>query len=218
MTNLGLLCRCLPAFILCMRLPLCNSWIFLFAIEIWFFSMDLGSRDYKVESYILWDSNSRVRLPAVKMMMIDHPEVEWFWWIDSNRDFHWYGIHSIIVTKTFVVYGWPNIMYYIQSWTVVKANYQWSIEVIDTWKSMDPMSLEYAKWGPIQKTSFGDRLLSLPVTPSSTHSLLPLYFSLLDFLEVFCFLIYVLRVVVVSFCCNKSLLQHCKIFSKWYKF
>ncbi|KAF2557469.1 hypothetical protein F2Q68_00012910 [Brassica cretica] len=111
-------------------------------------------------------SNSRVKLLAVKAVMIAHPEAEWFWWIDYDESFIVMEFMASLHYRyqNLVVYGWPSITYVIQSWIVVNANVfhirncQWSMEVIDTWKSMGPASLEYAKWGSIQKTTSKDKL------------------------------------------------------------
>ncbi|CAF1913629.1 unnamed protein product [Brassica napus] len=111
-------------------------------------------------------SNSRVKLLAVKAVMIAHPKAEWFWWIDSDESFIVMEFMASLHYRyqNLVVYGWPCITYVIQSWIVVNAdvfhigNCQWSMEVIDTGKSMGPASLEYAKWGSIQKTTSKDKL------------------------------------------------------------
>ncbi|CAF2032763.1 glycosyltransferase 6 [Brassica napus] len=107
------------------------------------------------------------KLPAVKAAMLAHPEAEWIWWVDSDAIFtdmeftlplHRYRYHNL------VVHGWPSIIYDQQSWTAVNAgvflirNCQWSMELIDTWKSMGPVSPDYAKWGPIQRSIFKDKL------------------------------------------------------------
>ncbi|CAF2071221.1 unnamed protein product [Brassica oleracea var. botrytis] len=111
-------------------------------------------------------SNSRVKLLAVKAVMIAHPKAEWFWWIDYDESFIVMEFMASLHYRyqNLVVYGWPCITYVIQSWIVVNAdvfhigNCQWSMEIIDTWKSMGPASLEYAKWGSIQKTTSKDKL------------------------------------------------------------
>ncbi|CAF2133543.1 unnamed protein product [Brassica rapa] len=107
------------------------------------------------------------KLPAVKAAMLAHPEAEWIWWVDSDAIFtdmeftlplHRYRYHNL------VVHGWPSIIYDQQSWTAVNAgvflirNCQWSMDLIDTWKSMGPVSPDYAKWGPIQRSIFKDKL------------------------------------------------------------
>ncbi|KAL0763924.1 hypothetical protein Bca101_080075 [Brassica carinata] len=107
------------------------------------------------------------KLPAVKAAMLAHPEAEWIWWVDSDAIFtdmeftpplHRYRYHNL------VVHGWPSIIYDRQSWTAVNAgvflirNCQWSMELIDTWKGMGPVSPDYAKWGPIQRSIFKDKL------------------------------------------------------------
>ncbi|KAF2586040.1 hypothetical protein F2Q70_00034979 [Brassica cretica] len=82
-------------------------------------------------------SNSRVKLLAVKAVMIARPEAEWFWWIDSDESFIVMEFMASLHYRyqNLVVYGWPSITYVIQSWIVVNAkvfhirNCQWSMEV-----------------------------------------------------------------------------------------
>lgn len=107
------------------------------------------------------------KLPVVKAAMLAHPEAEWIWWVDSDAIFtdmefkpplHRYRQHNL------VVHGWPNIIYDKPSWTALNAgvflirNCQWSMDLIDTWKSMGPVSPDYKKWGPIQRSIFKDKL------------------------------------------------------------
>ncbi|KAF3496733.1 hypothetical protein DY000_02057168 [Brassica cretica] len=107
------------------------------------------------------------KLPAVKAAMIAHPEAEWIWWVDSDAlftdmdftpPFHRYRDHNL------VVHGWPGVVYDDRSWTALNAgvflirNCQWSMELIDTWTSMGPVSPDFAKWGEIQRSIFKDKL------------------------------------------------------------
>lgn len=62
-------------------------------------------------------SNSRVKLLAMKAVMIAHPEAEWFWWIDSDESFIVMEFMASLHYRyqNLVVYGWPSITYVIQS-------------------------------------------------------------------------------------------------------
>lgn len=106
------------------------------------------------------------KLPVVKAAMLAHPEAEWIWWVDSDAIFtdmefkpplHRYRQHNL------VVHGWAKMIYDRQSWTALNAgvflirNCQWSMELIDTWKSMGPLSPDYEKWGTIQRSIFKDK-------------------------------------------------------------
>ncbi|AEC07370.1 unnamed protein product [Arabidopsis thaliana] len=122
------------------------------------------------------------KLPAVKAAMIAHPEAEWIWWVDSDALFTdmdftppWrrYKEHNL------VVHGWPGVIYNDRSWTALNAgvflirNCQWSMELIDTWTGMGPVSPEYAKWGQIQRSIFKDKLF--PESDDQTALLYLLY-------------------------------------------
>ncbi|GLU13424.1 hypothetical protein SLE2022_300620 [Rubroshorea leprosula] len=107
------------------------------------------------------------KLPVVKAAMLAHPEAEWIWWVDSDAAFtdmefklplERYKNHNL------VVHGWPRMIYQDKSWTSLNAgvflirNCQWSMDLINVWANMGPMSPEYEKWGQIQKSTFKDKL------------------------------------------------------------
>ncbi|MBA0772105.1 hypothetical protein Gotri_007541 [Gossypium trilobum] len=107
------------------------------------------------------------KLPVVKAAMLAHPEAEWIWWVDSDALFtdmefklplERYKNHNL------VVHGWPKLIYEKKSWTSLNAgvflirNCQWSMDLINTWSSMGPMSKDYEKWGQIQRLTFKDKL------------------------------------------------------------
>ncbi|XWS29687.1 hypothetical protein CRYUN_Cryun24cG0051600 [Craigia yunnanensis] len=76
------------------------------------------------------------KLPAVKSAMLAHPEAEWIWWVDLDSLF------------TDMEFKLP-----------LERNCQWSMDLINTWSSMGPMSQDYSKWGQIQRSTFKDKLL-----------------------------------------------------------
>ena len=109
------------------------------------------------------------KLPVVKAAMLAHPEAEWIWWVDSDAMFtdmeyklplrrYDYRNHNL------VVHGWEKLIYKEKSWTALNAgvflirNCQWSMDFMEKWSSMGPMSSEYKKWGPIQRSVFKDKL------------------------------------------------------------
>nr|KJB46680.1 hypothetical protein B456_008G0841002 [Gossypium raimondii] len=75
------------------------------------------------------------KLPVVKAAMLAHPEAEWIWWVDSDALF------------TDMEFKLP-----------LERNCQWSMDLINTWSSMGPMSKDYEKWGQIQRLTFKDKL------------------------------------------------------------
>ncbi|KAJ9170546.1 hypothetical protein P3X46_018646 [Hevea brasiliensis] len=109
------------------------------------------------------------KLPMVRAAMLAHPEAEWIWWVDSDAMFtdmeyklplrrYDYKNHNL------VVHGWPKLIYEEKSWTALNAgvflirNCQWSMDFIDKWAKMGPMSPEYERWGQIQSSLFKDKL------------------------------------------------------------
>ncbi|KAJ0096921.1 hypothetical protein Patl1_28494 [Pistacia atlantica] len=107
------------------------------------------------------------KIPIVKAAMLAHPEAEWIWWVDSDALFsdmefklplHRYKNHNV------VVHGWPRMIYEDKSWTSLNAgvflirNCQWSMDFLETWANMGPISPDYSKWGHIQRSTFKDKL------------------------------------------------------------
>ncbi|CAI0430541.1 unnamed protein product [Linum tenue] len=109
------------------------------------------------------------KLPVVKAAMLAHPEAEWIWWVDSDAlitdmeyklplDRYNYKGHNL------VVHGWSKMIYEEKSWTSLNAgvflirNCQWSMDFIDVWANMGPISPDYKKWGVIQRSVFKDKL------------------------------------------------------------
>uniref|UniRef100_A0A2P2IRR5 Putative glycosyltransferase 7 n=2 Tax=Rhizophora mucronata TaxID=61149 RepID=A0A2P2IRR5_RHIMU len=111
------------------------------------------------------------KLPVVKAAMLAHPEAEWIWWVDSDALFtdmeyklplrrYDYKSHNL------VVHGWAKLIYDDKSWTALNAgvflirNCQWSMDFMDTWANMGPISADYSKWGQIQRSMFKDKIFS----------------------------------------------------------
>ncbi|KAK9109768.1 hypothetical protein Sjap_017828 [Stephania japonica] len=107
------------------------------------------------------------KIPAVRAAMVAHPEAEWIWWVDSDAAFtdmefklplEKYREHN------FVVHGWPELIYEKKSWLGLNAgvflirNCQWSIDFMDVWASMGPLSPDYDTWGKILKSTFKDKV------------------------------------------------------------
>ncbi|KAK9135263.1 hypothetical protein Syun_014593 [Stephania yunnanensis] len=107
------------------------------------------------------------KIPAVRAAMVAHPEAEWIWWVDSDAAFtdmefklplERYREHD------FVVHGWPELIYEKKSWLSLNAgvflirNSQWSMEFMDVWASMAPLSPDYDTWGKILKSTFKDKV------------------------------------------------------------
>ncbi|PQQ12442.1 glycosyltransferase 6-like [Prunus yedoensis var. nudiflora] len=130
----------------------------------------------KMDSY--W-----AKLPIIRAAMLAHPEAEWIWWMDSDAVFTdmefkvplgRYKDHNL------VVHGWPNMVYEDKnkSWTGLNAgvllirNCQWSMDLIDVWASMGPLSPDFERWGQILTSVFKDKLFPVSDDQSSLIYLL----------------------------------------------
>ncbi|CAL0330786.1 unnamed protein product [Lupinus luteus] len=126
----------------------------------------------KMDSY--W-----AKLPSIRSAMMAHPEVEWIWWMDADAvvtDMEFklplenYKDHNLIV------HGWENMVYdesENKSWTGLNTgsylvrNCQWSMDLLQEWSKMGPMTSEYEKWGKILMRMFKDKPFPLPDDQSS---------------------------------------------------
>ncbi|KAH7846636.1 hypothetical protein Vadar_016319 [Vaccinium darrowii] len=107
------------------------------------------------------------KLPAIRAMMVAHPEAEWIFWIDSDAIFtdmdfkpplEKYKDHNLVLD------GWPNLLYEKKSWIAVNSgvvfirNCQWSMEFLEAWAQMGPQTLNYEKWGEIVTSTLSDMM------------------------------------------------------------
>ncbi|XP_065874911.1 putative glycosyltransferase 7 [Euphorbia lathyris] len=109
------------------------------------------------------------KYPVVKAAMLAHPEAEWIWWVDSDAMFTDMEYKLPLRRYDFknhnlVVHGWEKLIYGAKSWTSLNAgvflirNCQWSMDFMDKWANMGPMSSDFKKWGKIQRSLFKDKL------------------------------------------------------------
>ncbi|KAL6566867.1 hypothetical protein OROMI_015271 [Orobanche minor] len=110
------------------------------------------------------------KIPIVRAAMLAHPEVEWIFWVDSDAiftDMEFKVPLDKYKDHNFVVYGRPD--FYDdneKSWLALSAgiflirNCQWSLDFMDSWASMGPLSPNYLKWGSIMKSTFKDKVFS----------------------------------------------------------
>ncbi|XP_024369636.1 xyloglucan 6-xylosyltransferase 1 [Physcomitrium patens] len=81
------------------------------------------------------------------MLMKEHPEIDWFWWMDSDAIFtdmsfqlplHKYEKYNM------VMHGWDEVVYEKRSWLGLNAgvfllrNCQWSMDMLHAWAPMSP--------------------------------------------------------------------------------
>ncbi|CAN6450082.1 unnamed protein product [Victoria cruziana] len=107
------------------------------------------------------------KLPAVKAVMISHPETEWVWWVDSDAaitDMEFTLPLEKYSGKNLIVHGWENMVYENRSWVALNAgvflmrNCQWSMDFMEVWAKMGPQTPDYDEWGRIQTSVLSDRM------------------------------------------------------------
>lgn len=105
--------------------------------------------------------------PAViRASMLAHPETEWIWWVDgdaviTNMEFkiplEKYKNHNVILD------GRPDELFEKRSWVGINAgvvlfrNCQWTMEFLNAWASMGPISPDFERWGQIFVSTFTDK-------------------------------------------------------------
>ncbi|XP_057519021.1 probable xyloglucan 6-xylosyltransferase 5 [Amaranthus tricolor] len=87
------------------------------------------------------------KLPLIRKLILSHPEIEWFWWLDSDALFtdmvfevplRKYKDHNL------VIHGFPDLLFEQNSWIALNTgsfllrNCQWSLDLLDAWAPMGP--------------------------------------------------------------------------------
>ncbi|CAM6093443.1 unnamed protein product [Calypogeia fissa] len=87
------------------------------------------------------------KLPILRKLMLTHPEIEWFFWVDSDAvftdmlfepPFHTYDGYNM------VMWGWEDGLFAKLNWVAANTgvfllrNCQWSLDLIDKWSPMGP--------------------------------------------------------------------------------
>ncbi|KAG6553052.1 hypothetical protein Mapa_005389 [Marchantia paleacea] len=87
------------------------------------------------------------KIPLLRMLMVNHPEVDWFWWMDSDA---WitdmtfevpFDKYTADGTNLFL-YGDEQILYAEKSWIGINTgdmairNCQWSLDLLDAWATL----------------------------------------------------------------------------------
>ncbi|KAK1383186.1 Galactomannan galactosyltransferase [Heracleum sosnowskyi] len=103
---------------------------------------------------------------AIRASMLAHPEAEWIWWVDvdaviTNMEFkiplEKYKNHNIILN------GRPDEVFEKRSWVGINAgvvlfrNCQWTMDFLNAWVSMGPISPDFQRWGRIFVSTFSDK-------------------------------------------------------------
>ncbi|BBN06577.1 xyloglucan 6-xylosyltransferase [Marchantia polymorpha subsp. ruderalis] len=95
------------------------------------------------------------KIPLLRSLMVSHPEVDWFWWMDSDA---WITDMTFEVPfdkyaaagKNLFLYGDESKMYGEKSWIGINTgdmairNCQWSLDLLDAWASLGVASAREA--------------------------------------------------------------------------
>lgn len=90
------------------------------------------------------------------MLMKEHPEIDWFWWMDSDAVFT--DMTFELPLKKYenynmVMHGWENEVYERRNWLGINAgvylirNCQWSMDMLHAWAPMSPKGATRDKVG-----------------------------------------------------------------------
>lgn len=87
------------------------------------------------------------KLPLLRKLMLQHPEVEWIWWMDSDAMFT-DMLFELPIDKykdhNMVLHGFDEMVYKMKSWVGLNTgsfllrNCQWSLDLLDAWAPMGP--------------------------------------------------------------------------------
>ncbi|CAI5474137.1 unnamed protein product [Closterium sp. Yama58-4] len=85
------------------------------------------------------------KLPLLRRLMLAHPDIEWFWWIDSDSiitdmkfELPWRKYKDV----SMVVPGWDDLVYKHRDWVGLSTgsfllrNNQWSLDLLAKWAAM----------------------------------------------------------------------------------
>ncbi|CAH9142177.1 unnamed protein product [Cuscuta epithymum] len=88
-----------------------------------------------------------VKLPLIRKLMLSHPEVEFFWWMDSDAMFTdmafelpWERYRNY----NLIIHGWDHMVYGDRNWiglntgSFLLRNTQWSLDILDELAPMGP--------------------------------------------------------------------------------
>ena len=87
------------------------------------------------------------KLPLLRTLMLNHPEVEWFWWMDSDAVFTDMTFEIDLERykeKNIVVHGFSDLLFDQHKWLGLNTgsflirNCQWSLDLFDAWAPFGP--------------------------------------------------------------------------------
>ncbi|CAM6112130.1 unnamed protein product [Calypogeia fissa] len=84
------------------------------------------------------------KIPTIRVLMLSHPDVEWFWWCDGDAavtDMVFTPPYELFKGQNLVLYGNPDLLA-VNDWVAVNAgiylvrNCQWTLDLFDVWASL----------------------------------------------------------------------------------
>ncbi|KAI5063975.1 hypothetical protein GOP47_0020645 [Adiantum capillus-veneris] len=106
------------------------------------------------------------KLPLLRQLMLTHPEVEWFWWMDSDAVFTDMAFELPIEkydNYNMVLHGWNDMVYKKKNWIGLNTgsflirNCQWSLDMLDAWAPMGPKGMVRNEAGKLLSKSLSGR-------------------------------------------------------------
>ncbi|KAG0563193.1 hypothetical protein KC19_8G010500 [Ceratodon purpureus] len=87
------------------------------------------------------------KLPLLRNLMLNHPETEWIWWMDSDAIFTDMTFEVDLeryVGKNIVIHGFNDLLFEQHKWlglntgSFLLRNCQWSLDLLDAWAPYGP--------------------------------------------------------------------------------
>lgn len=117
------------------------------------------------------------KLPLIRTLMLSHPEIEWFIWVDSDAVFTDMlfepPLHKLDEAgKHMAMWAWEEGFWKYKSWIAVNVgvflirNCQWSLDLFDKWSPMGPEGPVRTEYGKML-SNFLDRYDNYPADDQS---------------------------------------------------
>ncbi|GJP42384.1 hypothetical protein CLOM_g1952 [Closterium sp. NIES-68] len=107
-----------------------------------------------------------VKIPLLRMLMLKYPEVEWFFWVDSDAmitDMAFeYPIHEYS-SYTMVLSGFPDTLFKQRDWVAINTgiffirNCQDGLDFLDDWSTFGSSEAVRSQWGTVASQTLNGR-------------------------------------------------------------
>ncbi|CAM6127050.1 unnamed protein product [Calypogeia fissa] len=116
------------------------------------------------------------KIPVLRKLILTHPDIEWFFWVDSDAvftdmlfepPFHTYEGYNM------VMWGWAEGLFTKKSWVAFNTgvfflrNCQWSLDLIDKWSPMGPAGSVRDEYGKMLTSFLSSRATDYPADDQS---------------------------------------------------